>query len=99
MEEIRTLLAMSEEERTKYFHALPGDKTSTLLVEDLEKEEKTEARDAIIGRARAFGYDDFKFDMLYGHENVFCPKVLLVGHLMDAGLGHIAREVMNGKYD
>lgn len=56
---LKNILFMSPDEQEKYFHAMPPDKTSTLLVADLEKYPPSEKRDAMIKRAKAFGYDDF----------------------------------------
>ena len=99
LEETLAIMAMSEEEQNKYFEAMSPDGTSTLLVEHLEKKEQTPERDAIIGRAKAFGYDDFKFTMMYGHEDIACPKVKLVEDLSRAGYEDLAQKVMEGRYD
>ncbi len=99
MDELKAVMTMTEEEQNKYFEAMEPDGTSTLLVDDLALKPQTPERDAIITRAKAFGYDDFKFTMMYGHEDISCPKVLLVEHLMKAGFEDLANRTMEGKYD
>ena len=74
-EEALKIMKMSEADQKKYFESLPPDKTSTLLVEDLEKKPQSATRDSMIKRAKAFGYDDFRFTMLY--EDCVCPKIKL----------------------
>lgn len=106
MDELKAVMAMTEEEQNKYFEAMEPDGTSTLLVDDLEALPQTEERDAIVQRAKAFGYDDFKFTMMYGHEDIVCPKMKLVEDLTravhmtgDLKYLEIINAVKNGKYD
>lgn len=96
-EEILKIMKLSPEERKKYFEALPADGTSTQLVTDLEAKPQSEARDKIIERAKAFGYDDFKFTMMY--DDCVCPKVQLDADLRAAGFHDIAFNNRQGKYD
>jgi hypothetical protein len=70
----------------------PTDKTSTLLVEDLQKKPQTQEVLGIISNAKSFLYDDFKSSMP-------CPKVTLAAHLNAAGLHDLADNVINGTYD
>lgn len=99
VKELIRLMSMSAEDQNSYFHNMEPDGTSTLLVEDLRGKEQSAERDAIIERAKAFGYDDFRFTMMYGHEDTVCPKVLLVEHLTKAGYEDLAMKVMEGRYD
>ncbi|WP_152050929.1 hypothetical protein [Tautonia marina] len=93
-QELARLLAMSEEERERYFCALPPDGTSTLLVEHLLTKPQTAARDELIKRAKAYWYDDFKSLNPSG-----CPKMTLHDDLMRAGYGDLAANVVGGLYD
>ena len=99
MDELKAVMGMTEEEQNKYFEAMEPDGTSTLLVDDLALKPQCAERDVIITRAKAFGYDDFKFTMMYGHEDILCPKVKLVEDLSRAGYEDLAQKVMEGKYD
>lgn len=77
------------------------DKTSTLLVEDLEdclkrikSNDENILKDikTIIENAKKMLYDDFI------SENA-TPKMLLMSHLENVGLNKIKKNVMDGKYD
>lgn len=96
-EEIIKLMRMKPEEQDKYFQALPPDKTSTLLIQDLEHKPPSKERDAMIERAKAFGYDDFKFTMMY--PDCVCPKMKLNEDAAKAGFHDIAFNTRQGKYD
>lgn len=96
-EEVIKIMAMTPDEQQKYFEALPPDKTSTLLVADLERKPQSKARDEMIGRAKAFGYDDFKFTMMY--PDCVCPKIKLDEDATKAGFHDIAYNNRQGKYD
>ncbi len=96
-EEILKISALSEADQKSYFEALPPDKTSTLLIEDLEKKPQTKERDEMICRARSFGYDDFRFTMLY--DDCVCPKIKLDEDATKAGYHDIAFNNRQGKYD
>lgn len=96
-QEISKIMRMSEEEQKKYFENLPPDKTSTLLVKDLEKKPQSKKRDAMISRAKAFGYDDFKFTMMY--DDCVCPKIKLDQDAVNAGFHDIAYNNRQGRYD
>ena len=95
--EVLRIAKMNPEDQKKYFEALPPDKTSTLLVKDLEKKPQSKKRDNIIARAKSYGYDDFKFTMLY--EDCVCPKIKLEQDLTNAGFHDIAYNNRQGKYD
>lgn len=95
--ELQRIMNMSEADQKAYFEALPPDKTSTLLVEDLERKPQSEMRDKMIERAKAFGYDDMKFTMMY--DDCVCPKMKLNEDLIKAGFHDIAYNNRNGKYD
>lgn len=95
--EVLRVARMSPEEQEDYFRALPPDKTSTLLVKDLEERPPSKERDEMIERAKAFGYDDFKFTMLY--EDCVCPKMKLDEDANKAGFHDIAYNNRQGKYD
>lgn len=97
MQELLEVMRMSEKEQEEYFRAMKPDGTSTLLVEDLAGKEQSAERDAIITRAKAFGYDDFKFTMMY--DDCVCPKVKLVEDLAKAGYEDLIEKVWEGKYD
>lgn len=96
-EEIMKIAAMSEVDQKRYFEALPPDKSSTLLVDDLEKKPASKQRDDMIVRAKAFGYDDFRFTMLY--DDCVCPKMQLEHDATAAGFHDIAYNNRQGKYD
>ena len=96
-DEIIKIMSLSEEDQEKYFEALPPDKSSTLLVQDLEKKAPSKERDEMIGRAMAFGYDDFKFTMMY--PDCVCPKMKLDEDATKAGFHDIAFNNRQGKYD
>jgi len=96
-DEIIEIMSLSEADQTKYFEALPPDKTSSLLIEDLEKKPQSALRDEMIARARSFGYDDFKFTMLY--DDCVCPKMKLDEDAQKAGFHDIAFNNRQGKYD
>lgn len=97
MQELIEVMNMSESEQKAYFENMKPDKTSTLLVQDLEKKEQNAVRDNIMARAKAFGYDDFRFTMMY--DDCVCPKVKLVEDLTKAGYEDLAYNTMQGKYD
>lgn len=97
MKEMHKILKMSEEDQKKYFEALPPDGTSTKLIEDLEKKPQCTGRDAMIARAKSFGYDDFKFTMLY--NDCICPKIQLNHDASKLGYVDIVMNNRRGKYD
>lgn len=94
-EEVLKLVAMSDEDRERYFMALPPDKTSSVLIADLEKKPQSAARDKIIEKAKTYHYDDFK---CFAMEDI-CPKITLVRHLTQAGFHDLAYNTKEGKYD
>lgn len=96
-EEILKIMNMSEADQKKYFEAMLPDKTSTLLVSDLEEKPQSKGRDDMIARAKAFGYDDFKFTMLY--DDCVCPKMKLDEDANKAGFHDISFNNRQGKYD
>ncbi|MER2512826.1 MAG: hypothetical protein ABTQ25_10520 [Nitrosomonas ureae] len=96
-QEVLKIMSLSEADQKSYFEALPPDKTSTLLVNDLEKKPQSKARDEMIARAMAFGYDDFRFTMLY--DDCVCPKIKLLVDAEAAGFHDIAYNNKQGKYD
>lgn len=96
-EEVIKIMGLSEDDQKKYFEALNPDKTSTLLVTDLERKPPSKERDDMIARAKAFGYDDFKFTMLY--DDCVCPKMKLDYDATRAGFHDIAFNNRQGKYD
>lgn len=93
-QELARLLAMSDDERERYFCSLPPDGTSTLLVEHLLMKPQTAARDELVRKAKACRYDDFKSLNASG-----CPKMTLHDDLMRAGYGDLAANVADGLYD
>lgn len=95
--EVIKIMQMSTEDQKRYFEALPPDKTSTLLVEDLEKKPQSKQRDDMIARAKSFGYDDYKFTMLY--DDCVCPKIKLEEDATKAGYHDISYNNRQGKYD
>lgn len=97
LEETLKIMALSPEDQKKYFEALNPDNSSTLLVEDLMKKPQSKERDDMIARAKAFGYDDFKFTMLY--DDCVCPKMKLDEDATKAGFHDIAFNNRQGKYD
>lgn len=96
-EEIINIMGLSEADQKAYFEALPPDKTSSLLVVDLEAKPQSKARDEMIARAKAFGYDDFKFTMLY--DDCVCPKMKLSEDAVNAGFFDIDFNNKQWKYD
>ena len=96
-EEVLKVARLSEADQKAYFEALPPDKTSTLLIADLEQKPQSKGRDDMIARAKAFGYDDFKFTMLY--DDCVCPKIKLNEDATKAAFHNIAFNNRNGKYD
>lgn len=95
--EVLKIMSLSEADQKKYFGSLPPDKTSTLLVEDLEQKSPSENRDKMIARAKSFGYDDFRFTMLY--DDCVCPKLKLEEDATKAGFHDIAYNNRQGRYD
>ena len=86
-------------ELDKEISSKPPDGTSTILVADLEAKlvDTTDAAKSalireIIARARRYEYDDFK-------SLHMAPKLLLKGHLENAGLPDLVRKVIQGVYD
>jgi len=96
-DEIINIMSLTEDEQQKYFENLPPDGTSTRLIEDLNQKPQSEARDAMIERARGFGYDDFRFTMMY--PDCVCPKIKLADDAGKNGYMDIVRNVWEGKYD
>lgn len=92
--EIERVIAMTDEEREVYFSELPPDGTSTKLVMDLMAKPVTAERDALIERAKAYYYDDFR-----STADVFCPKIQLVKDLGLLGYDDLVRKTMGGEYD
>lgn len=67
-------------------------KTKTLLVEDLKKEKQTRQVRAIIRQAKDGLYHNYESKLDF-------PKNQLVHDLKKAGLHHLAKAVINGRYD
>lgn len=95
--EIVDIMKLSPEDQRKYFESLPPDGTSTKLVADLEKKPQSPGRDAMIARAKAFGYDDFKFTMMY--DDCVCPKIQLDHDASQLRYWDIVLNNRQGKYD
>ena len=67
-------------------------RTQTELVKDLEAMPASPHRDALIAKARAGHYSDFKSPLA-------APKLQLREDLKAARFGDLARKVMDGDYD
>lgn len=74
------------------FDGRPPDKTSTVLIGDLERLLPNPKVQAIINKAKAFMYDDFKSESA-------TPKNDLYRDAFQAGLHGIMLNVKNGIYD
>lgn len=67
-------------------------KTKSLLIEDLKKVEPTPIVIDIIIKATKGYYHDYLSPLPF-------PKHILESDLRKAGLGELAKEVINGRYD
>jgi hypothetical protein len=68
------------------------DAGTQALVEDLNKKPPSVARDRILRAALEGHYHDFR------SEHV-TPKLVLIGHLLQAGFHDLAESGQDGKYD
>lgn len=66
----------------------------------LEAKNKNGKFDAIIKRAKAGGYHDFKFIETPEYNDCICPKIQLVSDLsIDPSLSGLRAAVIRGEYD